>query len=587
MKRLARYRRTAQRRRGAVIVQVAVSSTVMLGMAALAVDVGMLYTGKVEVQNAADSAALAAASRLSVAEGMETAAIAEADKFAAFNHVMGNTPQVFPEDVEFGGADVDFDTGRITFDSNANKVDAVRVTVRHAKTDTPGVRKPLATPLAFANIFGISSAGFEAKAAAVLVPRDIAVVIDLSNSMTWDSELRFWNRDDGGFSNLRDIWCALNGPSPSTPYIPGAPSDSEFADDTGPTYGYLDTWGTDLIPGSYSTSSDPGLWYIKKSQTTNVSAINTRLNQVGYKSGEQTALKSGSKDGTASHWRNRCGVLLGLATWKSGKYPARFSGGGDGDDYVEDNEVTWVANPSFAKNWNWKTYVDWVQSHYSSTFKYRYGLKTFTDFLIDSQPESYATGGLAAAPQEPLRAIKDAVQAMTEVIIANETMDQMSLEVFASTGKHELGLTDGYQTIPDTLYERQSGHYDRTTNIGAGLQRAIEELTSERARKASSKVIVLMSDGVPNCDEWGNYYYDGAPQAVNYAYDQAEEAADHGFRIYCVSVGVGVDRTVMQEIADIGRGVEFYAAGTPAEYTTQLETIFRTLGGARPVALIE
>ena len=32
---------------------------------------------------------------------------------------------------------------------------------------------------------------------------------------------------------------------------------------------------------------------------------------------------------------------------------------------------------------------------------------------------------------------------------------------------------------------------------------------------------------------------------------------------------------------------EFYAAGTPEEYTEQLEDIFRTLGGKRPVALIE
>ena len=37
----------------------------------------------------------------------------------------------------------------------------------------------------------------------------------------------------------------------------------------------------------------------------------------------------------------------------------------------------------------------------------------------------------------------------------------------------------------------------------------------------------------------------------------------------------------------IGRGQEFYAVGSPEEYTEQLQDIFRAIGGKRPVALIE
>jgi hypothetical protein len=43
----------------------------------------------------------------------------------------------------------------------------------------------------------------------------------------------------------------------------------------------------------------------------------------------------------------------------------------------------------------------------------------------------------------------------------------------------------------------------------------------------------------------------------------------------------------MQEMAAVANGQEFQAAGTPEEYTEELEAIFRTLGGKRPVALIE
>lgn len=576
------------RRRATVVVQVAVSSTLMLGMGALAVDVGMLYTAQSQVQLSADAAAMAAAAELGGGdEDVEENALSMADQYAQANKVFGMTPKVFPEDIEFGRAVQEDGEGRFEFSAGDPKRDAVRVTIRHQLTESPSDRVPLSLPLAFANVFGISDSSLQARATAMLVPRDIAVVIDLSNSMTWDSELRFWNRNDGGYSNIRDIWCALDGPEPSRPYIPGHPDESEYASDTGPTYGHMQQWGSHLIPGSYSASSDSGLWYIKKGSTTNVSAINTQLSSTGYKSAEQTAIKSGSKDSTTSHWRNRCGVMLGLATWKSGKNPAAFSGGGDGDDYLEDNEITWIATPSFEQDWTWKDYINWVQSHYSSTFKYRYGLKTLTDFVLDEQPETHSTAGMYNTPQEPLRAIKDAVQTMIDVIEEQEGLDQISLEIFATSGRHELNLTDDYQSIPALLYQRQSGHYDRTTNIGAGLEFAIDELTSDRARHAARKMIVLMSDGVPNVDKYGNYVGDGAEGAVNYAYEQAEIAADRGFQIFSVSVGYYVDRTVLQNCADIGNGEEFYAAGNPTEYSAQLEEIFETLGGKRPVTLIE
>ena len=48
--------------RGATLVLVALSLTVLLGMGALAIDAGMLYTARTELQRTADAAALAGAS---------------------------------------------------------------------------------------------------------------------------------------------------------------------------------------------------------------------------------------------------------------------------------------------------------------------------------------------------------------------------------------------------------------------------------------------------------------------------------------------------------------------------------------------
>ena len=53
--------------RGATIVFVSLLMAAVLGMAALAIDVGMLYNARAEAQRAADSAALAGAGSLMVA----------------------------------------------------------------------------------------------------------------------------------------------------------------------------------------------------------------------------------------------------------------------------------------------------------------------------------------------------------------------------------------------------------------------------------------------------------------------------------------------------------------------------------------
>jgi hypothetical protein len=100
-------------------------------------------------------------------------------------------------------------------------------------------------------------------------------------------------------------------------------------------------------------------------------------------------------------------------------------------------------------------------------------------------------------------------------------------------------------------------------------------------------VIVLMSDGKPNVDEHGYYDADGSEAIDNWVLGLAQQAHDQGIRIYTVSVGRDVDQDLMQAIAVQGAGQHFHAEGTPEEYADQLELIFRTLGGKRPVALIE
>src|SRR5262249_23614209 len=153
---------------------------------------------------------------------------------------------------------------------------------------------------------------------------------------------------------------------------------TEYASKTGPTVGVMSTWGSALNPTSYNVNNDPGLWYIKKSQNTVNSTIQGLLTSRGYVSAEISAIMSGSKDSSNSaHWQRRCGVMLGLADWKSGK-PGGKSGG-NGDSVLDSSEVTWIGYPAYRKSWSWTEYIDWVQTTSSAsgtTFKMRYGLKT-------------------------------------------------------------------------------------------------------------------------------------------------------------------------------------------------------------------
>lgn len=533
------------------MVWTAISSITMVGFAALAIDVGYMFAVRAELQRTADSAALAAASQLvngDTPAQRRAHALETAQLYAAQNESDRRAVEVTPGDVAFGTYTHNLATGKYTFvPDDSTSPSAVRVTARRADVG-----------LLFSKVFGFTTTDISARATAVLTPRDVAVVIDLSASMKYDSNLRFYRETQ---INDRDIWCSLDGPAPARPYTPGAENETQYAGDTGPTIGVMDTWGS-AMSTSYNPTTDPGLWHLPMNQTCTISAVLTKLQNRGYSSTNRTRITAATSN--ESEWRNRTAVMIGLADWT----PANSS-----DTTV--NELTWKPYPSYRKTWSWADYIDWVADSNSdltnvhSQFRYRYGLKTYVDFLLDG-PENFSQTDLTMTPQEPITAVKDAVQILVNMAGSS---DKMSLEIFGTTSRHEVNLTHDRQQVADTLYARQAHHYDNNTNIGGGLQEAIGELTSARARQGVHKVIVLMSDGASTT----------GPDASSVA----ETAAEQGMKIYTVSVGYSADRELMQQIAAIGHGEEFYAAGSPEDYTDDLRRIFQQIGGRREVVLID
>ncbi len=529
------------------------------------------------------------------------------------------------EDVEFGRAVWDEALENYRFEPGGQTPTAVRVQVRMEKGSP---NKPM--QMLFAGIFGQTDKNMRARATAMIVPRDIAVVADLSGSMNDDSELRHYKDTE---INLWNIWVCLpiekgnngvgNGidpPPPGNPPVnddygtgPGNPgnrggaSPKEDPGLMGPTWGRMATWGDLILDGNYNPASDPGLEYLPYSQNWNDSHLHQWLEMVGYSPVERDCLTSGWYDWRGYH-KYRVAVALGLARWDSG-----IDGGlwddlpkgktkntkGDGDYVIEGNELYWMVDFPFLDKHadqaqHAAMWLDYISTYMASSatemakadgrFQYRYGLKTFVNYLLEKRPSYEQTPDLHKTPAQPLQAVKDAVRFCMDLLIEQEVNDQVSLEIYGTTSRHLKNLTNNFTQISEKIDELQAGHYDSWTNMGGGIAKAIDELTSDRARSNAAKVMFLMTDGQPNVDEWGNA--GNSWKGQQWALEQAQRAVDAGIQIYCISVGADANRSLMQQIAEMGGGEEFYAAGTIGEYSLQLKQIFGELGSRRPVRLI-
>jgi len=138
-----------RRRRGAIVVLAAILMVMMMGMLAFSLDTGYIYLNRTSLQNAADSAALAAVISLSPQ-------LDEDPVNAAITYAQANVPPSFGEvitadDVEMGTWEVE----TRTFIPNNVQPNAVRVTCRR-----------LDAPLMFARFLGHDVIDIEASAIA-------------------------------------------------------------------------------------------------------------------------------------------------------------------------------------------------------------------------------------------------------------------------------------------------------------------------------------------------------------------------------------------------------------------------------------
>ncbi|MEZ6067518.1 MAG: VWA domain-containing protein [Planctomycetaceae bacterium] len=158
------------RRRGIIMVITAVMLIVLFAFVAFSVDVGYMTLTKGQLQNAADAAAMAGVREL--ANG-ENAVQDAAKEIALENEAAGYPVSLANGDILIGR----FDYASKTFTPTAGSANAVQVTARVADQ-----------PLFFAPILKSHDFDMSATGIAMLNPRDIVFVVDLSGSMNDDTE---------------------------------------------------------------------------------------------------------------------------------------------------------------------------------------------------------------------------------------------------------------------------------------------------------------------------------------------------------------------------------------------------------------
>ena len=159
----------------------------------------------------------------------------------------------------------------------------------------------------------------------------------------------------------------------------------------------------------------------------------------------------------------------------------------------------------------------------------------------------------------PMTYIKQAVTPFANNLGSNV---QLALVSYSTNSTLDVGLTTDHNSVATAALDLEPDGY---TDIGGAIYTARDELLNN-GRAGAPKVIILISDGVPNAANGG---YVGSSAGRTHALNATQNAADNGIMIFSIAYGDSADHPLMQQIADTTDGQYFNA---PDE--TQLQPIF-------------
>ena len=253
--RIRHIRRKNSKRRGAAAVLSVATIPVLIGFAALAVDVGVLYNARAEAQRAADAAALAGAwelldeDRLTGAPEMsleEQLARQAAAEYAARNMIRGVSPEVDLNTENLADGDVVvgylYDPTNLDEALSTAQPDQINSVFVRVRRDTV-LNGPV--QLLFAGILGFNTSNVQAEATATFKDGVVGYKVE--------SEDESANADLLPFTLKNTVWEQLVDGT-----YPAATDDYTYNDDGTVTPGPDGILEVNLYPGAGETQLPPG-----------------------------------------------------------------------------------------------------------------------------------------------------------------------------------------------------------------------------------------------------------------------------------------------------------------------------------------
>lgn len=596
-------------RRGVITVLAAVSLAAIFAFVAFSVDTGLIIMTQTDMQNGVDAAALAAVQEISVAVqeagenggettiGASSAAVAAARQMAA-DVAAANGVYVDPDnDVCFGKRSFDEATGEWPIEWGVEPYNVVKVVARRDQAD---VEQPDGEiKLAFGWAVGQASVPVTVSAAAFVEARDLAMVLDYSGSMNYDSQFRSATLATLGQTaieqNLQEIWEDLGSPTygnlPYTPdyvTVPKTPADIK--------------WTGSTVEISFNqTCTDVYLDY-------------TNGNGEYFSGGSagQTSTYSGSGM-IAVAWVKQNGNWTSYDFYDSSTIESAL-----GLDVV----------PYPYESGSWDNYIDYCRDStgatqwydydiYATGYRRKFGMMTLVEFWVSKKKKHNETSDLWKTRHYPFHAVKEGAGLLCDFLGDLDFGDHLGLVTYDTNSRIETGLdeegmpsvdlgteliTSNYSDIDTIQSHKQAAHYGHTTNIGGGLNDAIT-LLENHGRYGARPTIILMTDGNANVrdtswslpagwdwNELTDYDGDGVADYSTsdddklYAVGKAKEAVDLGFTIHTLSVGANSDRDMMRAIAHIGGGIWIDVPGgsTVSEMEEQVLDAFSQIAAKVP-----
>jgi len=152
------------------------------------------------------------------------------------------------------------------------------------------------------------------------------------------------------------------------------------------------------------------------------------------------------------------------------------------------------------------------------------------------------------------------LDAFLDKLTESTPVEHASLVTFASAGGWcsgqysasdiEVGLTSDFAKVKDAMATRSESPIPGGTSISAGIDTAVQLLTSDDSRRYAAKTIVLMTDGVHNSGR--------SPIS------SAEDAIEQNIVIHTITFSDGADQQQMQEVAKVAQGNHYHAPDAEA-----------------------